>query len=88
MMNDKTLNDDFLELLRTIIRAKLFKKQGPGYMTSLFLLVLTKNFQDQKKSTCSYDPKAQEAHGGPKKLLTNISALCPLQDLQKAYLWA
>ena len=51
-----------------------------------FLLALTQNFQDLENNTCSHNHKADEASGGFKELLTNISALCLLQDLQKAYL--
>ena len=32
------------------------------------------------------DPKINKARGGPKELLTDISALCPLQDPREAYL--
>ena len=51
-----------------------------------FLFALTQNSQDLEKSTCSRDPKTRKARGGPKELSTNISALCPLQDPQEAYL--
>ena len=51
-----------------------------------FLFARTQNFQDLEKSTCSRDPKTNEARGGPKELLTDISALCPLQDPREAYL--
>ena len=44
------------------------------------VLFLTQNFQNQKKSVCSLDPKADEAYRGPKKLSIDISALCLLQD--------
>ena len=37
-------------------------------------------------STCSHDPKADEACGEPKKLLTDITTLCALQDPREAYL--
>ena len=47
---------------------------------------LTQNSQDLKKSIGSHHPKANEAHGGPKELSTNISALCPLQAPQETYL--
>ena len=47
---------------------------------------MTQNFQDRKKSAFSSEPKTDETRDGPKKLLTNISALCPLQDPRKTYL--
>ena len=46
----------------------------------------TQNSQDLKKSACSRGSKADEARGRPKKLLTNISALCLLQNPQEVYL--
>ena len=51
-----------------------------------FLLALTRNSQDLEKSACSCNPKADEASRGPKELSTDISAMCLLQDPQKAYL--
>ena len=42
--------------------------------------------KDLEKSACGRDPKTNEARGGPKKLSTDISALCPLQDPREAYL--
>ena len=42
--------------------------------------------QDLEKSACSHDPKTNEAGGGPRELLYDISALRPLQDPRKAYL--
>ena len=53
---------------------------------SLFLFAPTQNSQDLEKSACGRNPKTNEARGGPKKLSTNISALCPLQDPQEANL--
>ena len=50
-----------------------------------FLLALTQNSQDLEKSACCCNPKADEASRGPKELLTDISAMCLLQDPQKAY---
>ena len=51
-----------------------------------FLLALTQNSEDLEMSACTCNSKADEARRGPKKLSTNIFALCFLQDLQEAYL--
>ena len=37
-------------------------------------------------STCSGDPKADEACGEPKELSTDITTLCALQDPREASL--
>ena len=57
-----------------------------SWLHASFLFAPTQNFQDLEKSACSRDPKTKEARGGPKELLTDISALCPLQDPREAYL--
>ena len=43
-----------------------------------FLLALTQNSQNLEKSAFNPNPKADEARREPKKLLTNIFALCLL----------
>ena len=43
-------------------------------------LCLLKIFKIRRRALVNRDPKANEAHGGPKKLSTDISSLCPLQD--------
>jgi len=43
-----------------------------------FLHAPTQNSKDLEKNTSSCDPKAREAIGGPKELLSYISVLCPL----------
>ena len=48
-----------------------------------FLLAPTQNFHDLEKSVCSRNPKVDEARREPKKLLIDISTLCPLQDRQE-----
>ena len=45
-----------------------------------------KIFQVLEKGACGRDPQISKARGGPKKLSTDVSALCPLQDPLKAYL--
>ena len=51
-----------------------------------FLFAPTQNTQDLEKTTCNRNPKTNKARGGPIKLSTDISALCPLQDPREAYL--
>ena len=55
-------------------------------MSPFFLLSLTQNSQDLEKTACTPNPKTDEVRRGPKKLSTNILALCLLQDLREAYL--
>ena len=56
---------------------------SPGYTTSFLPACADSNFKDLKKSTCSRDPKADEARGESKELSTNISVLYPLKFLER-----
>ena len=57
-----------------------------SWLRDFFLLAPTQNSQDLKKSACGRDSKTNKARGRRKKLSTDISALCPLQDPREAYL--
>ena len=73
------------KLFRAVTETASFRVGMRSVYSSFFLLVPPQNSQDLEKSTCRCDSKADEARRGPKELLTDISALCPLRDPREDY---
>ena len=68
-----------------VILALIWQFVFYAFRTSTFKLIQLL-LNSWGRSAYSRNPKTRKARGGPKELSTDISALCPLQDLREAYL--